>query len=269
MRIALGIEYNGAHFSGWQRQLDVLTVQAVVEDALFKISGCKTPITAAGRTDAGVHASQQVVHFDTEISRPLTAWVRGVNSFLPSTVAILWAKPVPDHFHARFSAERRAYRYLLLNHPVRSALFSEQTGWTHYPLDVIAMREAASLLVGEHDFSAFRSSECQAKSPIKTLSHLSIQPLSASAGPGAWLAFEFCANAFLHHMVRNLMGALIAVGSGNRSLVWLKTVLDSRDRNQNAPMFSASGLYLSAVRYPAEFGLPSWPMGEGGERLPW
>lgn len=251
MRVALGVEYDGATFAGWQSQPHRNTVQDVLERALSAVAGGSVTTVCAGRTDAGVHALTQVVHFDTEVRRPDSAWVRGTNSNLPSTVAVCWAKPVSEGFHARFSAEGRGYRYLLLNHPVRPALLSGKVGWYHAPLDVDAMRIAAATLLGEHDFSAFRASQCQAKSPVRTLRKFDI------VRQGDLIIFDLEANAFLHHMVRNLIGSLVYVGSRRRPVEWVRNVLESRDRARGAPTFDAGGLYLVGVAYGSQWLLPS------------
>lgn len=243
MRIALGVEYDGAGFAGWQSQLHGNTVQDALERALSAVADAPVATICAGRTDAGVHALAQVVHFDTEAVRPDQAWVRGVNANLPSTVAVTWSKPVSTEFHARFSAIGRSYRYLLVNHPVRPALLHGKVGWYHAPLDVAVMRAAAAVLLGEHDFSAFRASQCQAKSPIRTLRKLDI------VRQDDMIIFELEANAFLHHMVRNLVGALVYVGSGRRSGDWLANLLESCDRSMGARTFDAAGLYLTGVTY--------------------
>lgn len=253
MRIALGLEYDGAAFSGWQSQPGGNTVQDALEAALARIAAMPTRVVCAGRTDAGVHALAQVVHFDTEVRRQPTAWVRGVNAHLPDTVAVRWAVPVTDDFHARFAARARFYRYVVQNRPERPALLSGKVGWCHRPLDVEAMRVAALSLLGEHDFSSFRAAECQAKSPVKTLHRLSI------ASDGDLILFDFHANAFLHHMVRNIVGALVYVGMGRQPAGWLGEVLDARDRKCAAPTFSPAGLYLTGVEYGSDWGLP----GEG------
>ena len=201
MRIALGLEYCGSNFRGWQSQAGGRTVQDALQSALGAIAGEPVSVICAGRTDAGVHASQQVVHFEAPVARPLTAWVRGVNSHLPEGVAVRWAQPVADEFHARFSARGRRYRYLLLNRPQRPALWHGRVGWFHWPLDLALMQDAAGRLLGEHDFSAFRAAECQAKSPIKTLVRADVRQ------QGSLFIFVFEASAFLHHMVRNLVGS--------------------------------------------------------------
>jgi len=221
-----------------------------VEAALATIAGEPIDTTCAGRTDRGVHAVEQVVHFDTQAERPDTAWVRGVNSGLPPQVAILWARRVDAKFHARYSATSRAYRYRLLNRPVRAALAAAHAGWFPLPLDLERMREAAALLVGQHDFSAFRSAECQATTPVRTLHSFDIEK------QGDELAFKITANAFLHHMVRNLVGSLVYVGKGKHPPRWVRDVLESKDRGRAAPTFAPEGLYLEKVVYDASWGLP-------------
>lgn len=249
-RIALGLEYDGSRFLGWQTQPGGDTVQDALEAALSAIAGESIAVTCAGRTDRGVHARAQVVHFDTATARPDTAWVRGVNAMLPESAAVLWMNPVAPEFHARYSALARTYRYVLLNRPVRPALAARYAGWHHTPLDLDAMREAAALLVGEHDFSAFRSAECQAKTPVRTLYALDI------ARHGERLDITLRANAFLHHMVRNIVGTLVYVGKGKHPARWVREVLDSRDRARAAPTFGAEGLYLESVEYGPHWGLP-------------
>jgi tRNA pseudouridine38-40 synthase len=250
MRIALGIEYDGSRFLGWQTQPAGGAVQDALEPALSGIAGESVTVTCAGRTDRGVHAREQVVHFDTAATRPLSAWVRGVNAMLPDSVAVLWAHETPEDFHARFSARARVYRYVLLNRPVRPALAARHVGWFHAPLDVEAMRSAAAHLVGEHDFSAFRSSECQAKSPLRTMHSIEVERI------GERIDFVLRANAFLHHMVRNIVGTLIYVGKGKHPARWAREVLDSRARATAAPTFAAEGLYLEKVEYEARWNLP-------------
>jgi tRNA pseudouridine38-40 synthase len=225
-------------------------VQDALDSALTAIAATPVHTTAAGRTDRGVHARLQVVHFDTDAQRPPSAWVRGVNALLPDAVAVLWSHEVPDDFHARFSARARTYRYQLLNRPVRAALEAHYLGWLHQPLDVEKMRAAAALLVGEHDFSAFRSSECQAKSPVRTVHDLRIEARDER------IDFIVRANAFLHHMVRNLVGTLVYVGKGKHPPEWVRELLDSRDRAQAAPTFGPEGLYLERIEYEAKWSLP-------------
>ena len=250
VRIALGVEYDGAGFHGWQSQPDGNTVQDTLERALAEVAGAPLRVVCAGRTDAGVHALCQVVHFDTQAARPDSAWVRGTNAHLPDQVAVRWAQPVGAEFHARFSARSRSYRYLLHNHSVRPALNHGRMGWYHHGLNVDEMRRACLHVLGEHDFSAFRAAECQAKSPIKTLSQAAI------SRSGDMVVFEFRANAFLHHMVRNLVGALVAVGRGKHPPVWLAEVLAGRDRGRAAPTFSPAGLYFAGAEYESRWCLP-------------
>jgi tRNA pseudouridine38-40 synthase len=250
MRIALGLEYDGSRFLGWQTQPGGGAVQDALEPALGAIAGGPVGVTCAGRTDRGVHARGQVVHFDELASRPLSAWVRGVNAQLPDGVAVLWSQQVDPSFHARYSAVSRTYRYALLNRPVRPALAASHVGWIHLPLDVDAMRAAAALLVGEQDFSAFRSAQCQAKSPLRTLHSLDIERR------GERIDFVLRANAFLHHMVRNIVGTLVYVGKGKHPALWVREVLESRDRARAAPTFAPEGLCLEAVEYDVKWGLP-------------
>lgn len=253
MRIALGVEYDGGAFRGWQIQPGGGTVQDALQAALAQIAGEPIDVVCAGRTDAGVHATGQVVHFDTALKRPLSAWVRGVNTFLPEAVAVRWAQPVPDGFHARFSAFGRRYRYLLLNRPERPGVAHGRVGWTHRPLDVERMQAAAACLLGEHDFSAFRAADCQAKTPVKTMRRADVRR------EGELVVFDFAASAFLHHMVRNLVGSLVYIGQGRESPGWMAELLQAADRRLAAPTFSAAGLYLIGVDYEAHWGLPERP----------
>src|SRR5882672_1994660 len=253
MKFAIGVSYCGAGMEGWQSQPSGNTVQDHLERALSEIAGERIGVTGAGRTDAGVHASAQVAHFETSSSRPESAWVRGVNSLLPEAIAVQWAMPVADDFHARYSALSRSYRYLLYNHPVRPALLSGRAGWFHLPLDVASMREAARCLLGEHDFSSFRSAQCQAKSPVRVIERAEV------CARGPYLVFDFTANAFLHHMVRNIVGSLVYVGKGEHPPQWLAELIEARDRRLAAPTFAAAGLYLSEVGYDAHRGLPAFP----------
>ena len=257
MRIAIGLEYDGRGFCGWQSQPSGCGIQDHLEKALAEIAGEKLAVTAAGRTDTGVHASFQVAHFDAGAARPITAWVRGVNTHLPDGVAVLWAREVADDFHARFAVEERGYRYVLLNHPVRPGLMAGKLGWHHRPLEAEAMQAAADRLLGRHDFSAFRAAECQARSPEKELRQASIKR------QGDFLLCEFRADGFLHHMVRNIMGCLVHVGAGQAGPEWMDELLAHKDRTRAAPTFMADGLYLSHIRYPSRFELP-----ESG-RKPW
>lgn len=250
MKIALGLAYDGSTFCGWQSQPSACGVQDVLEAAIALIAQHEIRVHAAGRTDTGVHALGQVIHFETNVNRPLSAWVRGVNANLPATIRVEWAKVVDDAFHARFSARRRSYQYLLYNAPVASALMSSKAGWFHLPLDFVSMQAAIGYLVGEHDFSAFRASECQAKSPVRTITHASIENL------GNYFIFSFSANAFLQHQVRNMLGALVYVGKGAHAPEYIKELLQKRDRTISPPTFSPHGLYLTSVRYDEEWELP-------------
>jgi len=251
MRLALGLEYDGTHFCGWQSQPGGCGVQDRLETALKKMAGHELRVIAAGRTDTGVHALSQVVHFDTSTERPLSAWVRGVNANLPAAVRVLWAKVVDEEFHARFSAYQRSYQYLLLNHAVAPAVMAGKAGWFHAPLDIELMIQAASYLLGEHDFSAFRAAECQAKTPVKQMHRAGVKRI------GDYLLFDFCANAFLHHQVRNMVGALIYVGKGNYPPEHMLKLLQSRDRTKAPPTFSPDGLYLCGVGYEDKWELPA------------
>lgn len=250
MKIALTIEYDGAPYCGWQTQATGCGVQDFLQVALTHIAGEPIQLHAAGRTDSGVHALAQVVHFETRAQRPLSAWVRGANALLPNTIRVRWASPVSATFHARFSASQRRYRYLVYNAPIAPALWHGKVGWFHAPLDATLMQEAARGLIGEHDFSSFRAAECQARSAVKQLQTLAI----ARCGP--LIVLDFAANAFLHHMVRNIVGALVYVGSRRQPCAWIDELLLARDRTRAAPTFAAAGLYLSGVSYPTEFALP-------------
>lgn len=250
MRLALALEYDGRGFCGFQSQPSRCGVQDALERALREIAQADVVAIPAGRTDAGVHAVSQIVHADVPDNRPLTAWVRGVNANLPPAIAVLWAQPVPDAFHARFAATARHYAYLLLARPERPGLMAGRVGWYHRALDVDAMREAASLAVGRHDFSSFRAAECQAKSPVKTLHRfaLSVQ--------GDMVRIEVSADAFLHHMVRNLVGALVGIGAGKAPPSWMAELIGARDRTKGPATFAADGLYFCGADYDAAFGLP-------------
>ncbi len=252
MKIAIGIEYDGSQFHGLQSQPSGNTVQDHLERALASVAREPVRIAAAGRTDTGVHAMAQVAHFETSAARPVSAWVRGVNALLPNAIAVQWAVPVADEFHARYAALSRSYRYVLFNHPVRPSLLHGKVGWFHQRLDLAAMRAALAHLEGEHDFSAFRSSECQAKSPVRALRACSVEQ------SGAYFSFAFTANGFLHHMVRNMIGCLVFVGKGKHPPEWLAGILAGRDRRTAAPTFPPDGLYLSAVEYAPEWNLPAF-----------
>jgi tRNA pseudouridine38-40 synthase len=243
VRIALGLEYDGTDWNGWQTQPDGRTVQDRLEAAIAAFAGAPHDTICAGRTDAGVHARGQVVHLDTLIDRPDWNWVRGLNAHLPASIAVRWARPVDPSFHARFSAVIREYRYRILLSPTRSPLQDRQATWFYRPLDVQAMQRAARILEGEHDFSAFRSADCQAHSPVRRLERIELDH------EGEVLVIVVRANAFLHHMVRNLVGSLVEVGRGAASQDWLRQVLDSRDRTLAARTFPARGLCLERVEY--------------------
>lgn len=249
-RIALGIQYDGHPWNGWQSQPHRRTVQDTLEDALAHFADRPVRTACAGRTDTGVHALGQVVHFDCDAARTLGGWVRGVNALLPSSVAVGWSAEVDATFDARFAAVARTYHYLLLVRPVRSPHWTGRAGWTHTPLDVDAMTAACAALVGTHDFTAFRSAECQAKSPVKTMSRASV------AGSGDFVRFTFRADAFVQHMVRNLVGALVAIGRGRHDAAWMATLLAGRDRRLGAPTFMPDGLYLARVDYGSGIVLP-------------
>lgn len=250
MRLALGISYNGQAYQGWQSQRSGLTVQDKLEAALGKFTQHKVSTLCAGRTDSGVHGLMQVVHFDTPLERPIASWVRGTNAFLPRDIAVEWAQLVPAEFHCRASALSRRYAYILMESPVRPSIDSGRVGWVFKPLDQLAMQQAALYLLGEHDFTSFRASACQALSPIKTIQRIEISQR------GAYWRFEFEANAFLHHMIRNIMGCLVAVGQGKYPPEWITDVLLKRDRDAAAPTFSPDGLYFLGPRYAPHWGLP-------------
>jgi tRNA pseudouridine38-40 synthase len=250
MRIALGVSYSGSAYQGWQSQLSGNTVQDKLELALARFATGPIRVNCAGRTDAGVHALMQVAHFDTPLQRDIASWVRGTNSFLPHDIAIQWAREVPDDFHCRGSATSRRYAYVVLESPVRPSIERGRVGWVFRPLNGPAMQAAAALLLGEHDFSSFRAAQCQAKSPIKTISRIDI-----SQRAGYW-RFEFEANAFLHHMIRNIMGCLMAVGQGTQAPEWITQVLAAKRRDAAAPTFSPDGLYFLGPRYEDRYGLP-------------
>jgi len=243
LRIALCVEYDGTDWNGWQTQPNGKTVQDQLEAALLKFTEREHATTCAGRTDAGVHARGQVVHIDTDIDRPDWSWVRGLNALLPNSIGVRWVACVPDEFHARFSARSRHYVYQILNSPTRSPLAHRAAAWFYRPLDMDLMQSAAQALIGEHDFSAFRSSECQAKSPVR---HLMRFEIGFESG---LIVCRLQANAFLHHMVRNLVGAVVEVGRGAAPVQWISEVLSSRDRTLAARTFPACGLCLERVEY--------------------
>lgn len=250
-RICLIVEYNGAAFRGFQIQPGgVPTVQQCLHEALSKVANEPVTLVCAGRTDAGVHATCQVVHFDTRALRPARAWTAGTRAHLPPGISVRWAGQVSPFFHARFSARSRTYRYLLTDRLARPGLLHDQICWYPHDLDLAAMQEGARALVGEHDFTSLRAAQCQAKSPVRTIEHLHLVRC------GELIVMEVKANAFLHHMVRNIMGVLLPVGAGSKAPMWVQEVLDARDRRCAGATASAQGLYLVAVAYAQEFGLP-------------
>jgi tRNA pseudouridine38-40 synthase len=252
MRIALGLEYDGAPFCGWQHQPSACGVQDHVERALSAFAAHPVQTVAAGRTDAGVHARAQVLHFDTEAVREAGAWVRGPNSTLSNAIRVLWAREVPQEFHARHRARQRSYQYLLQDDAVAPGLLSTKVGWFHRPLDAAVMHEAAQALVGEFDFSSFRDAQCQARTPVRIVSEAKV------GRHGNLVVFTIRANAFLHHMVRNIVGSLVYVGAGRQPPGWIAALRDLRDRRLAAPTFSPDGLYLSGIDYDPQYGLPAF-----------
>lgn len=250
MKIAIGIEYHGAYFQGWQSQPNAAGVQDALERAIEQVGGEAVRLHAAGRTDTGVHALMQVAHFETSVVRPLSAWVRGTNAHLPVWVRVLWAVEVADEFHARFSAQARTYQYVLYNHAVAPASQHGRVGWYHRPLEITVMQQAVGILLGEHDFSAFRASECQASSPLRTMHRADI------AQHGRYLVFSFQANAFLQHQIRNMVGALVYVGQGKLSVESFADLLAQKDRRLSPPTFMPDGLYFTGVKYDAAWQLP-------------
>jgi tRNA pseudouridine38-40 synthase len=259
MRVAVGIEYDGSKFNGWQFQENGVSVQEQVEQALSGVANHSVRVVCAGRTDTGVHAIGQVVHFDTPSQRSERSWVFGCNANLPKSVTALWAREVDEEFHARFSAQKRRYRYVIFNRNVRPTFLAYRVTWEHRPLDVERMNQAASHLLGEHDFSAYRASECQAKSPVRTVYHLAV------TRKDDLVFIDIIANAFLHHMVRNVAGVLLAIGAGEQSVDWSRQVLQSRQRALGGVTAAPYGLYLMEVDYPSKFELPKMT----GTQLVW
>jgi tRNA pseudouridine38-40 synthase len=251
MRIAVGVEYDGSRFHGWQTQQEgIRTVQVAVEKALSSVADHPVVVHCAGRTDTGVHAHEQIIHFETDAIRLSKAWVMGGNVNLPDDVNILWAKQMPDHFHARFSALHRSYRYTILNRRTRSALLHGRATWIHRPLDAERMHEAGQVLIGTHDFTSYRAIGCQAKRPVRTVTHLEV------SRHGEMVEIYIRANAFLHHMVRNIAGVLIAIGSGDEKKEWAREVLEHKDRTKGGMTAPPDGLYFERVEYEDEFQLP-------------
>ena len=250
MRLALGVEYDGSAFCGWQYQHHSPSVQAAVEAALGKVANKPVRVHCAGRTDTGVHATGQIIHFDTDVVRSERAWVYGANANLPKEVVILWAQPVDESFHARFSALKRRYRYVIFNRDVRPTFLAYRTSWCYRPLDENRMQAAAQYLIGEHNFNSYRAVACQAKSPIRTVSKLEV----TRQGQMVYLDIE--ANAFLHHMVRNIAGVLMEVGRGEQPPEWAREILEHQDRTKGGITAPPYGLYLTEVDYPDEYNLP-------------
>lgn len=252
MHVALGIEYNGSEFCGWQTQPTMPNVQDELEKALAQFVTQPVSTICAGRTDTGVHATHQVVDFVSPVNRPLASWIRGVNTFLPDTVSVRWAREVPEDFSSRFSATERTYEYWIVNDPVRSPLHKGKAGWVFRPCDEKKMQEAAQCLLGEHDFTSFRASECQAKTPVRIMHEVNV------CRYGNMIGIRLRANAFLHHMVRNIVGSLVYVGIGREPVDWIQRVLEAKNRAVAAPTFSAEGLYLVGVQYPESLQLPNY-----------
>jgi tRNA pseudouridine38-40 synthase len=255
MRLALGIEYNGAPYHGWQRQQSVTSVQQHVEEALSEIANEPIKVVCAGRTDAGVHATCQVVHFDTQSQRPARAWTIGINRYLPDSISVRWVKSTDEQFHARFSATARRYRYIIYNHRLRNSILAKGVTNIHGKLDHELMHRAAQYLVGKHDFSAFRAVNCQANTPVRDLSKIQVTRW------GDYIVIDVQANAFLHHMVRNITGSLVVIGSKEQPTDWMRTLLQGKDRTKAAATAKPHGLYLVHVTYPEIHELPSTPLG--------
>lgn len=254
-RVALGVEYNGANYSGWQRQSSADSVQAQVEKALEKVLQQKVTVSCAGRTDAGVHATGQVIHVDLPVERPIKALTRGLNTLMPKDIAIVWAKPVSEDFHARFSAFARRYRYIIHNHSLRSGVFFNGLTHAYQPLDAGLMHKAAQCLVGEHDFTSFRAAHCQSNTAVRNISSISVNRTND------YIMIDVQANAFLHHMVRNIVGSLMLIGAQEKPINWMPELLALKDRTKAAPTAKPNGLYLVKVSYPEEFALPATNLG--------
>ncbi|SDJ94815.1 tRNA pseudouridine38-40 synthase [Ferrimonas sediminum] len=251
MRVALGIEYDGSRYFGWQRQREVVGVQQRLEEALSVVANHPVEVFCAGRTDAGVHGTGQVVHFDTDAVRPERAWTLGLNANLPGDVAVRWAKPVSDEFHARFSATARRYRYIIYNHRYRPAILGSGVSHYYHELDETLMHQAGQLLLGEQDFSSFRAIQCQSNSPWRNVHHLTVSRRNH------YVIVDIKANAFVHHMVRNIVGSLMTVGKGEQPVEWISELLAAKDRNLASATSKAEGLYLVQVDYPEQFAIPA------------
>lgn len=249
MRLALMVEYDGSLYHGWQSQAGLRTVQQAIESSLSKVADDEISVVCAGRTDTGVHATNQVIHFDTNKDRTIRSWIHGANSFLPKDVCVKWGREMPEEFHARFSAISRSYRYVIYNAPIRPGLLRSNVTWQYRQLDHKMMHEASQFLLGEQDFTSFRSVECQSNTPMRNVQHLSVMRKDD------FVILDIRANAFLHHMVRNIAGVLIAVGSGRRSVPWVSEVLEAKDRRMGAETAPPYGLYLTEVLYPKEYGV--------------
>ena len=257
MRIALGVEYDGSQFFGWQRQIDGNTIQQNLEQAISKVADTEIIVQAAGRTDAGVHATEQILHFDYECQRDMKAWVMGVNTHLPHAISVLWAQEMQDDFHARFAAESRRYRYIILNRNTRPALMHKKVTWVFHDLNVANMQQAALSLVGRHDFTSYRALACQAKSPLRTVHQIKLVQRNQ------FILMDIHADGFLHHMVRNIAGVLISIGKGEQEISWSKKVLQQKDRSLGGVTAPAGGLYLVKVHYADKYNLNTairWPV---------
>ena len=251
MKIVLGLEYSGTQYSGWQRQKHARSIQQQVEEALSRVADQKVTVNCAGRTDTGVHALHQIVHFETNAVREMRSWVLGANVNLPQDISILWAKPAADDFHARFSATGRSYRYIILNRPARPGIYNRRVTWECRLLDEHKMQQAADYLIGEHDFTSYRAVDCQSNSPVRTVRQLVVKRQGDS------VLIEIEANAFLHHMVRNIAGVLMEIGMGKAPVVWSQQVLEARDRTLGGITAAPDGLYLTNVTYPEKFKIPA------------
>lgn len=249
MRVALMVEYDGSQYHGWQAQTGLRTIQHMLEQALSRVASHDIEVVCAGRTDTGVHATGQIIHFESEKERTIRAWIHGANTYLPKDICVKWGGEVAESFHARYSALSRRYRYVIFNSSIRPALLRGNVTWQYRPLDAVIMHEAGQCLLGEQDFTSFRSVECQSKTPMRHVHDCRVERM------GDFVFIEIMANAFLHHMVRNIAGVLMAVGSGRKPLSWVEEVLLAKDRRMGAETAPPYGLYLVAVEYPEEYGI--------------